>query len=571
MTRTVWLAAAGVVLFSFASATLADAESDYKLLFGQDEAKVLARRNPKEIAAFAAKLLSAAKTVSEQKPLQNLLLDKAYDLAMRDAGGYDTAIEAAKLQMEADPAKKADARERLAKVLQLRFARSRGDERKAHGEELVGLLISGADELAAAGKPTEAADAYRQALSVATAARSDRTKEIMDKVRAINDAVQAEKKLAALKASLAADPKNVTARTTLILIYLGERDDPAEAAKLVTADLDERMRTYLPLAAKPVADLDEIACLELANWYADLADKASAAGKGILLGRAKEAAERFLELHTAQDVTRLKGKMLLDKVAKGAAEVDPRTGAGLPKALRLTLGRGVTMKLVLIPAGKFMMGSPDNEAGRAADEGPQREVTISKPFYMGAFEVTQAQYEAIMGVNPSSFKTFDRPVENIAWTDAAEFCRKATARTRRAVRLPTAAEWEYACRAGTTTRFSFGDDENEMGAYAKYGDRLATDKPSGARTALVGSFKPNGFGLYDMHGNVLEWCSDYYENSQTNVRAVDPTGPQSGGSRVIRGGSWYHQSDVCRSARRLGRPPEQRNFMMGFRAAVDAN
>jgi len=321
MIRTVCLAVAGIVLFSLASAALADAESDYKLLFGQDEAKVLARRNPKEIAAFAAKLLSAAKTVSEQKPLQNLLCEKAYDLAMRDASGYDTAIEAAKLQMEADPARKADARERLAKVLQLRFARSRGDERKTHGEELVGLLISGADELAAAGKATEAADAYRQALSVATAARSDRTKEIMDKVRAINDALQAEKKLAALKASLAADPKNVTTRTTLILIYLGERDDPAEAAKLLTQDVDEKLRTYVPLACKPFDELSEAACLELAQWYADMASKQL--GKPTIevarvccLARAAFYISQFYKVHSASDTERLKAQLLEEQVKR---------------------------------------------------------------------------------------------------------------------------------------------------------------------------------------------------------------------------------------------------------------
>jgi len=355
-----------MLLCSFASA---DAESDYKLLFGEEEAKILARRNSKEIAVFAAKLLNAAKTVSGQKPLQNLLCEKAYEFALRDASGYETAVEAAKLQMEADPAKKPEAREKLAKVLQLRFARSSGEERKTRSEELVDLLITGADELAQAAKPAEAADAYRQALSIATAARSDRAREIIDKVRAVNDAVQAEKNFAALKASLAADPKNTTTRTTLILIYLGEKDDPAEAAKLVTPDLDERLRTYVPLAAKPVADLEENACLELAAWYVEIASKLETAKKIPPLARAQKYAERYLALHEARDVDRLKAQMLFDTTAKNLKELRDLYGNRY-EAIRKLIGEGAIVKtnaiggpgggggpfIAIPPAGAVLVG-----------------------------------------------------------------------------------------------------------------------------------------------------------------------------------------------------------------------
>jgi len=172
--------------------------------------------------------------------------------------------------------------------------------------------------------------------------------------------------------------------------------------------------------------------------------------------------------------------------------------AAAPAELTLDLGGGVTMKMVLIRPGKFVMGSPDSEEGHQRNEGPQHEVTISKPFYMGVTEVTQAQYEAVMGTNPSHFRGPTNPVETVSWIDATEFCRKLFEKTRQAVRLPTEAEWEYACRAGTRTAYSFGDDPVALGEHAWWAGN--SDKT----THSVGQKKPNAWGLYDMHGNVRE-------------------------------------------------------------------
>ena len=216
-----------------------------------------------------------------------------------------------------------------------------------------------------------------------------------------------------------------------------------------------------------------------------------------------------------------------------------------PAELTLDLGGGVTMKMVLIRPGKFMMGSPETEKGRF-DHEVQHEVTISKPFYMGVTEVTQAQYEAVMGTNPSHFKGATKPVEPVSWNDAAEFCKKLSEKTRQAVRLPTEAEWEYACRAGTQTAFSFGDDPSALGDYAWW------DGNSGKTPHPVGQKKPNAWGLYDMHGNVWEWCADWYEGLQKGP-VTDPSGPATDngvrGSRVLRGGAWYFGgSDYFRCA-----------------------
>jgi len=224
--------------------------------------------------------------------------------------------------------------------------------------------------------------------------------------------------------------------------------------------------------------------------------------------------------------------------------------------------------MVSIPGGTFMMGSPESEKERYNYEGPQHEVTIS-PFYMGKYQVTQAQWQAVMGNNPSNFKGDNRPVENVSWDDAVEFCKKLSEMTGKNYRLPTEAEWEYVCRAGTTTPFYFGDTittdlVNYDGNYP-YGAA-----PKGVyrkQTTDVGSFPPNAFGIYDMHGNVWEWCvdgmRDYNKTAQT-----DPIGPQEdGGSGVVRGGSWLNFARIARAAFRYYYVPGLSNSNQGFGCA----
>ncbi len=239
-------------------------------------------------------------------------------------------------------------------------------------------------------------------------------------------------------------------------------------------------------------------------------------------------------------------------------------------ALDLDLGRGVTLRLALIPAGKFLMGSPESENGRF-DVEKQHKVMISNPFYMGIHQVTQAQYEAVMGANPSIFKGNNLPVETVNWHCAVEFCRKLSETTGRNVRLPTEAEWEYACRAGTTTPFYFGktistDLANYSGMDDAYG--YGSEGEDRGRTTPVGSFLANAWGLYDMHGNVLEWCSDWYGN-YPDGEVTDPQGPSDGDKRILRGGSWLDDPVLCRSAYRGLDLPGRRDFFIGFRVSLD--
>ncbi len=236
------------------------------------------------------------------------------------------------------------------------------------------------------------------------------------------------------------------------------------------------------------------------------------------------------------------------------------------KFLTLDLGKGAKMKLARIPAGSFMMGSPKTEKGRKSHEGPQHKVTISPGapgFYMGTTEVTQEQYEAVMGKNPSLFKAPKNPVEQVSWNDAVEFCKKVSASTRRTVRLPTEAEWEYACRAGSKTQFCFGDDAKQFGDYAWY------HANSRLKTHPVAQKKPNAWGLYDMHGNVREHCLDWWEKGYyAKAHATDPQGPASGRYRVVRGGAYGYPESGCRSATRDADAPDYRINNVGFRVVV---
>lgn len=243
------------------------------------------------------------------------------------------------------------------------------------------------------------------------------------------------------------------------------------------------------------------------------------------------------------------------------------------------LGGGVRLEMVAIPPGEFMMGSPPNEAGRSDDESPQHRVRINYWFYLGKFEITQAQWRAVMGTNPSNFKECDEcPVENVSWNDATEFCRKLGARTGREYRLPSEAEWEYAARAGTTTPFAFGDTitpeiVNYNGNYPYASAAKGTYREKTVPAGGLGI--ANGFGLYDMHGNVWEWCQDWYHASYSTIAGDAPTdgsawlgGEQKG--RVLRGGSWGSLASYLRSADRSGYSPGSRYVSLGFRVVAVA-
>jgi formylglycine-generating enzyme required for sulfatase activity len=242
----------------------------------------------------------------------------------------------------------------------------------------------------------------------------------------------------------------------------------------------------------------------------------------------------------------------------------------------------VPSDMVRIQGGTFTMGSPASEANRDSDE-VQHRVTVSS-FYMGKYEVTQKEYAALMGTNPSNFKGDNLPVEMVTWYDAVNYCNARSRsegltpaytvsgtnvtwnRSATGYRLPTEAEWEYACRAGTTTPFSMGSNittnqANYDGNNPYNGNAKGTYR---AKTTAVGSFAPNAWGLYDMHGNVREWCWDWFGDYGTAAQ-TDPMGVSSGSNRVFRGGSWFSNGQYLRSAFRYGYTPSYRDIYLGFR------
>jgi len=273
-----------------------------------------------------------------------------------------------------------------------------------------------------------------------------------------------------------------------------------------------------------------------------------------------------------------------------AQETSP-TNKPMLKFLRIDLGNGITMSLVRIEPGKFMMGSSkteqdfvrkdlEKERDELKSQGQdfdisatpverQHEVEISNPFYMGVFEVTQEQFEKVMGENNSAFKGAKLPVDMVSWQDAVRFCKRLSAEHKRTFDLPTEAEWEYACRAGSTEAYHHGKSLSKKQANVHIwpnddGAFVFNGKPT-----AIGSYEPNRFGLYDMHGNAAEWCKDWYgRDYYLSSPGKDPQGPEKGSKRVMRGGSWYTISRDCRSASRHCGEPDGRFGTVGFRVVV---
>jgi formylglycine-generating enzyme required for sulfatase activity len=285
---------------------------------------------------------------------------------------------------------------------------------------------------------------------------------------------------------------------------------------------------------------------------------------------AERAARRKAEEEAAQETARKKAE---EEAAQEQArkEAEKEAGKKANEDVAVDLGDGVKLEMVLIPAGEFLMGSPDLDKGVSAEEIPQHRVRITKPFYLGKYEVTQEQWQAVMGNNPSSFSdkgdgqaqvasmdTKRFPVENVSWDDAMEFCKRLGQKEGLEYCLPTEAQWEYACRGGSMSRYCFGDNERSLIDYAIFGC---------VRPEVVGGRKPNTFGLYDMHGNVEEWVADWlFVPSSTGFS----TATSSGLLRGIRGGGWNRLASECRCAFRDGRLTLHRSGHLGFRVCRPA-
>ena len=546
-----------------------DAASDYKTLFGTEAAKVAASATKSDDAAFAAKLVTLSKDMTDSPAAQIYFWEKAVEFGSAGPAGYETALESIAFLEKAAPKKKTQWAEKKLLIAKLQFTRTYGVMKKAAAPIYMEALEAVADARVVECKASEAKLLYDRAIMVATYMGSDRAAAISAKKKRVDAIVAQEVQFKSLREKLAKDPKDSATREQLVVLYIVARDAPLEAARLLSDDLGEALRTYVGLAGKDIETLNEAACMDMGNWYSKTL-YAKAAGKRIVLARAKHYYQRFLSLHTKSDIQAIRVKMSLRKIDK---ELD-KLGAPVvsrPKRLSkfktLDMGKGVKMKFVLIAAGKFMMGSPKSAKYRSYGEGPQHEVSISKPFYMGVTEVTQEQYEAVTGSSPSRYKGPKNPVDSVTWNDADAFCQALSKNTRALVHLPTEAQWEYACRAGSTTVFSFGDSPEKLGDYGWYREN------SNSTSHPVAMKKPNAFGLYDMHGNVWEWCSDVFNSSfYTEAKAVDPENrPRSTStysSRSARGGYFRDSVSYIGSAKRRGYSASSRSYRYGFRVVI---
>ena len=268
--------------------------------------------------------------------------------------------------------------------------------------------------------------------------------------------------------------------------------------------------------------------------------------------------------------------MVKSKEAGKTQRVNPITNGIVDLKIELKstspteITNSIGMKLKLIPAGEFMMGSPADEAGRYDDEGPQHKVRITKPFYMGVTEVTQGEWFSVMKTRPWEGEKYVKEgnayaATYVSWNDAVVYCEKLSASEGKQYRLPTEAEWEFACRGGKSTSYSFGGDAAQLNGYGWFDENAFNIGEEYAHE--VGRKQSNPFGLYDMHGNVWEWCSDGKGDYSASV-AVDPQGPSTGSLRVGRGGSWSSSAGSCRSALRDSGDPLGRNSGLGFRLAL---
>ena len=342
----------------------------------------------------------------------------------------------------------------------------------------------------------------------------------------------------------------------------GRRQDARTDQYALAAMAYEMLAGYLPFEGEDPLVLREAV---LHSDIEDIPGVSSGAMAALRRGMAKTRAERFESC--AEFVDALAGeneagtaatgpKEPAVRVAKEEAQRARRSGPSAGESKIITLPGGAAMEMVWCPPGKFMMGSPEEEEGRDNDE-TQHRVTLTKGFWMARTPVTQKQWKSVMGNNPSEFKGDDLPVECVSWNDCQEFCKKAGL----GLRLPTEAEWEYACRAGSTGPYAGTGELEDMGWY---------DYNSGYETHPVGRKSPNAWGFCDMHGNVCEWCTDWYQDDLGSAAVTDPTGPATGGNRVLRGGSWCNSARICRSAFRFSGDPALRSSSSGFRPCSSA-
>jgi hypothetical protein len=558
--KSITLASLAIVLASVSQSSGQEAQDDkYQAAFGAEERAVMKTVSAADDLKFAAKLIKTARSSTTSTAYRTMLYEKVYEYSVRSSSGYRNTMEALNYLTRAAPERKSEWLDKKLKAMTKRYVNSFGVGRKQIAEDYLNTMLAVAAGRLAAGKLTEAEGIYRRAYSVATQCKSPLKDEIRAKSAELTAAAALERKTAQLKRALAAKP-SARNRENLIYHYLADLNDPAGAAALVTENLDKTLAANVALVATPAATLEPAKCLELAKWCESIAKRPiSAKGKLNVYNRARYYYNKFLTLGkmTAREAALVKRSVQrLDKIID---KMDPRS-------LMIDCGRGVKMQFRRLKPGKFMLGSPKTEPKRGSDEGPQTLVEIAKPFYIGLTEVTRKQYNVVMGTVAEVTEP-NMPEVRVSPAAAKVFCIKLSKLTSKTVRLPTEAEWEYACRAGSSEAYCFGGDTASLGAYAWTSLNSAVDKkltPHPVRTR-----KANAWGLFDMHGNVREiTISPYSSTSYAGAATLATQNPAvCTHSSKARGGSAGRDPSFCRSANRVS--ISAGDSLTGFRVVIE--
>ena len=544
-----------------AQAVRQTAAEKYKATFGAEDKTVRRTLQTLDDVQFSIKLLKAAKSSANAGAFRVVLYEKVYEFAVKRSSGYKQAIEAVNYLSNALPDRRCEWLDKKLRAMTKRYVNSYGAGREEIAKSYLDTMLAVADNNLKDGNTAEAQGLYRRAYSVAVQIKSPLLAEIRDKAAKLSTVAAGERRTEQFKRALTAKPSTRN-RENLIYHYLCELDSPKDAAALIRDDVNKDLQSFVPLAAAAITELDAENCMGLAKWYESLAKKPMSSKSRLnVYRRAREYYGKFLSFNEKTGPAELLARKAVKRLDRVMDKMDPNR-------LTIDCGGGVTMRLIRMQTGKFLMGSAVGEASRGSDEGPQFSVEISKIFYIGATEVTQQQYTAVMGADPSSVKGPTHPATNMSAASAIAFCRKLSTVASRTVRLPTEAEWEYACRAGSATAFCFGNDSAGLGAYAWTSGNSAVDKK--LQPHAVGGRKPNAWGLSDMHGNVREFVlTPYSSSSYSGAEAVAPQDPAKCRTTLQRrGGSAGRGASYSRSAKRYYGSSTGDPFT-GFRVVIE--
>ena len=516
-------------------------------------------------AGRAEKLLQTATSLNTDKPTQIALLKKAVEFGLKSLATAksrhttETALDRlVKLTYRDVPDSFiTDKRIEFYRLCYRLYSRDR-NAKLDNQNRLIAALCEGAEFAEQARNWSGSIKAYTEVVYLAARPVSPDLPSLRRKLKRALHMRKVQQQIDLAEKQLKGDPNDAAARAALIKMYLVEYDNPAQAAKYLNDDVDETLRTYIPLAIVKPFEVKTSACKEMAKWYGQvLAKDASLHAKPNMLRHGAIYCDRYLDSPKRDSKEALLLEVIKRNLQKELESLKPdplpmpkpETLAG--STITLKLGKGISMKLRGIPPRKTLPA--DRLKGK---------MVAAFPFYIGTTEVTQEQYQAIMGVNPSHYKGPKNPVEQVSWHDAREFCKKLSAATGRTARLPTEYEWVHACHCGTQTEYFFGGDAGGLGEYAWFKTNCKDRGPEHDHHRPVATKKPNYWGLYDMRGNVWEWVFDRYEPpAEEGKKAPKPAGD----IRKACGGDW---TTMCRSGFFAWGRSEGKRKGWGFRVVV---